>query len=108
MENTLPLNAISALCPQFHSVDILADPIKVVVDNNSKCITRYTLPGHILYPGKTTTCFYTDNCGDTYIRTIGEGTSQCGIGIAGTAMALLNDFLGRKIFNNNHNRINCN
>jgi len=35
---------------------ISGDPVFLKTDSESKCITNYTLPGHIFYPGKVTRC----------------------------------------------------
>lgn len=97
--------AIELACPEFLTgYNIQFDPIKVVIDPQATCVTRYTKPGHILFPGKTTTCIYEDDCGNVYLRTLGEGLHFCGDNVAGGLMAKLNNLFGDQIFTNNHKR----
>lgn len=98
-------SALEISCPGFFgNTSVFADPVMVVVDESSKCITRYTKPGHILYPGKTTTCLYENDCGEIEIRTTGKGRHFCGESLAGSAFSSLNEFAGKLIFESNHNR----
>ena len=50
------------------------NPIKMLIDNNSKSITNYTLDGHALYPGKVVRTVVNE-CGKIRIVTIGVGYS---------------------------------
>lgn len=82
------------------------DPIIVVVDDDAKCITNYTLQGHILHPGKITRCVTSDDCGETVkVTTTGEGLHFCGDTTLGLIFSVLNVFVGEETFMNMDNRL---
>ena len=84
---------------QTQPVEIASDPIKVVIDDGCKCITNYTMPGHILYPGKVRRCLYLDGCGDIKIKTTGTGYHFFGDNGAGIIMGGVNKLVGSYTFN---------
>ena len=98
----LQINNIA--CPTT-PLSIVSDPIKIVVDESSKCITNYTLPGHILFPGKVRRCIYVNDCDEIQIRTTGTGFHFCGPGIVGNSMGKANKVIGKWAFNNVDQRL---
>lgn len=88
------------------NIEIAKDPIILVVDDNAKCITNYTLPGHILHPGKITRCVTSKDCGKTVsVVTTGEGLHFCGDTDLGLIFAVMNITVGSETFNNMDNRL---
>lgn len=87
------------LCPAY-PITLANDPIKIVVDENCKCITNYTMPGHILYPGKIRRCLFVNACNEIQVRTTGTGFHFCGDNIFGLIMSKINKSIGMSTFNN--------
>ena len=81
------------------------DPILVVPNYNSKCVTNYTLKGHILHPGKITRCVQVDSCNNVSIKTTGTGFHFLGPTSGGAIMSIINENYGQQIFNNLDNRL---
>lgn len=74
------------------------DPVFVRTNEFTKCITNYTLPGHIFYPGKVTRCLKKE-CDEIKILTFGEGVSDKP-GAIGELFGKINDVWGESMFRN--------
>ncbi|MCB0688729.1 MAG: hypothetical protein KDC53_19455 [Saprospiraceae bacterium] len=82
------------------------DPVMVVVDEENKRMINYTLPGHILYPGKIERCVISDDCGENIrVVTKGSGFHFCGDNWIGALFASQNKDLGKSIFKNLSKRV---
>ena len=93
------MRVAASLLDLIPSVEVhLLDPVKIVIDEASKCITNYTLEGHILFPGKIRRCLTVDNCSNIKIETIGTGFHFLGDTRAGAYFANKNKDLGKHIF----------
>jgi hypothetical protein len=79
------------------------DPIFLRVNENARCVTNYTKPGHALYPGKVTRCIVQD-CDTVKILTFGEGATVFPNTPCGKLLATMNDFWGSSMFTNVDNR----
>jgi hypothetical protein len=64
--------------PSPNASVISQDPVYLIINENNKCITNYTKPGHILHPGKVTRCISLDDCGRVVVRSKGTGYSEYG------------------------------
>ena len=64
---------ISRFGLQNMGIGIGANPIQSIVDLQNYSVTNYTLPGHLLYPGKVVRTI-TEDSQDVLIETWGEGT----------------------------------
>lgn len=96
---------------RFANINVaVLDPVKIVIDESSKCITNYTLPGHILHNGKVRRCVVLDNCNEVKVITIGTGFNKDGEDLDGIALARFNEYIGKKAFKNVSERlkIDCN
>lgn len=87
-----------------HSTGFDFDPVFTRISENKKCVTNYTLPGHIFYPGKVTRCLVQE-CDKIKILTFGEGTTRYNTdplleNTVGRAFKNANEFFGPKIFDN--------
>jgi hypothetical protein len=80
------------------------DPVFVKVDDASKTMVNYTLPGHVFYPGKVSRRIVKE-CGKIKIVTIGEGTTVLGDNTIGRIWGATNEFVGESIFRNIDSRI---
>lgn len=89
----------SGLCNNQTLVNIQTEPIKVVIDEGCKCITNYTLPGHVLYPGKVRRCLFQEGCDTFKVKTTGVGFHFCGDNWVGEAMGWANILVGGWTFN---------
>ena len=91
----------NALIPNACSSTLQDDPVLIVIDNNNYKITNYTLPGHILYPGKVERYLVKNNC-DGLIRIVthGIGFTTCGDTYFGSKLAEANKCIGEYIFHN--------
>jgi len=83
---------------------ISPNPVKIVIDENAKCITNYTLKGHILYAGKIRRCVVLDECENIKIKTIGTGFHFLGNSIEGREISRKNEKDGTKLFQSVDNR----
>ena len=89
----------------LQTIEIANDPIKIIIDEENKCITNYTLPGHILYPGKIQRCIVSEDCGKTIkIVTKGEGFHYCGDTEIGKFFSCMNSEIGVVTFQNVNER----
>jgi hypothetical protein len=96
---------LSSSCLSQINPDV--DPVLIVVDEERLCITNYTLPGHILYPGKVQRCVTSDDCGENIrIHTLGIGFHNCGNNVLGRFFAVSNFFVGKSTFTNLTRRVN--
>lgn len=87
-------------------IDFSNDPIKIVIDEENKCITNYTLPGHILYPGKVERCIVSEDCGSIIkIVTKGIGFHYCGDTELGAFFACMNKDIGNEAFRKVNERL---
>lgn len=92
--------------PCMNSINWIREPIKIVVDDERKCITNYTMPGHILHPGKVERCVVLDDCGQKIkIITKGVGYHECHNYWIGAFFSCMNSTMGPFIFHNVSNRI---
>ena len=57
-----------------YSPDVIANPIVQTIDEGSRSITNFTMPGHILYPGRVVRTVI-EECGEVKIKTVGIGKS---------------------------------
>jgi|GEM_PF-4346945 len=87
-------------CDYFNSSVSLKDPVKIVIDESCKCITNYTLPGHILYPGKVRRCITQSNCDIVKVKTRGIGLHFLGDNAAGEWFGERNIIIGTNAFQN--------
>ncbi len=85
-------------CPSNTPSSFWVEPIKIVVDEGCKCITNYTKPGHVLYPGKVRRCLVKNNCNTFSIHTTGTGFHYCGDNNIGAGMAISNEVVGKSTF----------
>lgn len=91
-------NANLALFGCNSSIDY--EPIRIVIDEEHKCITNYTLQGHFLYPGKVQRCLSQDGCdGKIKITTTGIGFTTCGDNWIGRLVKDINICTGKYTFN---------
>jgi hypothetical protein len=79
--------------------DQIANPIVQTIDESTHSITNYTLPGHMLYPGRIIRTVVSE-CGVIKIKTIGVGRSWVGDNICGKTMAEINSYVGKQTFSN--------
>jgi hypothetical protein len=87
-------------------VNINTDPVVISLHDEGKSITNYTLPGHILHPGRITRFVYSEDCGQTVrVRTIGEGLHFCGDTPYGVVFSFLNIGVGEETFQNMDDRL---
>lgn len=88
------------LCDTSCEPEVFREPIVVVIDEACKCITNYTLPGHVLYPGKVRRCLIRNDCDTFSIKTWGTGYHFCGDTILGQMMGIANKSVGLSTFSN--------
>lgn len=82
-----------------------SDPIFMKVDESSKCVVNYTLPDHILYPGKVTRCLV-EECGKVKVLTFGEGTTNFpNNNVCGPLLSFFNQHWGADMFRNVDERL---
>lgn len=94
VSNIFSFNQIEICGKGFNSTH---DPIIMAIDEENYCITNYTLPGHVLFPGKVTRCL-TESCEGVYIKTVGEGFHFCGSTFEGLGFSSLNKYIGPRLF----------
>jgi len=83
---------------------IYSNPVALYIDEQNKCITNYTLPNHILYPGRVTRCII-EECDLIKVKTFGNGLHKWGDNWGGARMAWINRFYGKYVlFENVDNR----
>jgi len=74
-----PVNDFQADCPILqNSLVPNQDTELLKVDEARKCVTSYTLPGHLMYSGKVERCVRCNDSGDVSIVTSGRGFHACG------------------------------
>jgi hypothetical protein len=92
--------------PCMNSINWFREPIKIVIDDERRCITNYTMPGHILHPGKVERCVVLDDCGQKIkIVTKGVGYHECQNDWRGAFFSCMNSTMGPYIFHSVSNRI---
>lgn len=92
--------------PCMNSINWVRDPIKIVIDDERRCITNYTMPGHILHPGKVERCVVLEDCGQKIkIVTKGVGYHECHNDWRGAFFSCMNTTMGPIIFHNVSNRV---
>ncbi len=74
------------------------DPVFIRTNEVTKCVTNYTLPGHIFYPGKVTRCLRKE-CDEIKILTFGEGVTDMPP-LIGQLFGTINDVWGESMFRN--------
>ena len=74
------------------------NPIAFYVNEEEKCITNYTLPGHALHPGKITRCIEGE-CDEVKVKTYGEGLHFYENTFFGGIMSSINNQTGSFLFN---------
>ncbi|GAB3959132.1 hypothetical protein GCM10028805_54670 [Spirosoma harenae] len=62
-------------CFSTSNLGFFWDPITQKIDNSSHTVSNYTLPGHVLHPGKIMTTIKEDEC-TIYGQVIGMGNSK--------------------------------
>ena len=93
--------------------NMIPNPAMTYIDYSNSSVTNYTLPGHILFPGRVTRQVM-QKCGKIYIVTIGEGKtgyddiplelcSACPF--FANVTAIVNVSQGKRIFTNADNRV---
>ncbi|WP_118976750.1 hypothetical protein [Taibaiella koreensis] len=87
-----------------------SDPVKIVIDEENKCITNYTLPGHFLYPGKIKRCIVGGGECDRVVRVTTEGSGFSGWDSAlgypfSPWISMLNICVGTRTFSNLNARL---
>jgi len=96
---------LSGLLSQFIFDTEIQDPVKIVIDEECKCITNYTLPGHILHPGKVRRCIKLDACNEVTVETLGTGFTTAGPSLFGDFLARENEIIGLEAFKNVSKRL---
>lgn len=102
---------LNSTIPQFFNLcgtytDVANEPIKIVIDEENKCITNYTMPGHILYPGKVERCVVSSDCDKTIkVITKGIGFHFCGDDWGGAFFGCMNKKIGTITFHNVSERL---
>lgn len=99
MSKNLPVRALSTIvAAQGAGIVSNFDPVFVKINDFQRCVTNYTLPGHIFYPGKVTRCMI-KYCDEIKIVTYGEGTTNF-VGDFAEWLGQKNDVWGERMFKN--------
>ncbi|GAB3040078.1 hypothetical protein GCM10027185_49070 [Spirosoma pulveris] len=77
---------------------LIPNPIMTYIDDQTRCVINYTLPGHILSPGRVIRRVI-QKCNEIYVVTIGEGASNLQFPFD-IAAAGINVFEGKRLFKN--------
>lgn len=83
--NSIPLNPL-----------LYSNPIAVFIDEANKCVSNYTLTGHILRPGRVSRCIV-EECGEIKVKTYGNGLHFFGNNFFGATMGKLNELIASEI-----------
>jgi hypothetical protein len=94
-------------CSELNSTSLGGDPIVQSIDDSQKSVTNFTLPGHMLHPGKVINTVIETGC-KVYLQTIGMGNNDlyyCGPVFGYLASNVINVSYGRSIFSNLGSRV---